>query len=75
MAVLSAVFLFKRFQNVKSDPKFDRRGVMLLIKMPERKRFWNIVLVCVLLRKNFQNSVLVHSITKIPLVVLQKFKF
>jgi hypothetical protein len=31
----------------------------------KEKRSWNAVPICVLLRKNFWNGVLVHSITKI----------
>jgi hypothetical protein len=36
---------------------------------PRKRRFWNAVLGCILLRKNFQNSVLAHSVTKIPLII------
>jgi hypothetical protein len=34
-----------------------------------KKRFQNAIPLCVLLRKNIWNGVLVHSITKIPLVL------
>jgi hypothetical protein len=38
--------------------------------MPAKKRFWNTVLVCILLRKNFWNGVPGCSITKIPLGIV-----
>jgi hypothetical protein len=64
--VKTAVFFFcKRFQNTKSNPKFDHRGVVLVIPMPGKK-----VLEhrsgCILLRKNFWNGVLAHSVEKCP---------
>jgi hypothetical protein len=34
---------------------------------PRKKGFWNAVVACVLLIKNFQNGILACSITKIPL--------
>jgi hypothetical protein len=40
-----------------TDPKSSQRGVVLVIQMPGKKRFWNAVLVCVFLRKNFWNSI------------------
>jgi hypothetical protein len=58
----------KRFQNAKSDPKFCRKGAVLVIPKPGKKRFQNAVLPCILQRKNFKNSTLVSSITKIPLL-------
>jgi hypothetical protein len=39
---------------------------VLVIVMPG-KRFWNAIPACVILRKNFQNGVLVCSVTKVPL--------
>jgi hypothetical protein len=35
--------------------------------MPGIKKFWNAILTCNLLRKNFQNSVPEHPVTKTPL--------
>jgi hypothetical protein len=52
-----------------SDPKFGQRGGGGSYIDAREERFWNTVLACVLLRKRFQNGVLAHSITKIPLSV------
>jgi hypothetical protein len=65
----STIFIKKKkFRNAKSDPKFGRRGVVLVITLPG-KMLWNAVLACVLLRKNFLNGVSAHFITKILLPV------
>jgi hypothetical protein len=45
---------------------FFQQGIFLC---QEKKRFWNAILVCVLLRKNFWNGVLACSVTKIPLLI------
>jgi hypothetical protein len=37
-----------------------------------KKGFWNAVPACVLLRKNFQNDDLPHSITEISLLLSNK---
>jgi hypothetical protein len=66
----SAIFSKKKkFQNAWSDPKFGQRGKVLVIPMPGgKKRFQNAVLACIVLRKNFRNGVLAHSIATIPLI-------
>jgi hypothetical protein len=44
--------------------------VVLVIPMPEKKKVQECrSCSCVLLRKNFQNSAPMHSITKIPVIV------
>jgi hypothetical protein len=53
--VAELFFFLKKFWNAKNDPKLSQRGVMFVISMPG-KRFWNAILACVLLRKNFRNG-------------------
>jgi hypothetical protein len=56
VGLYAALFFLKmRFWNAKSDPKFGQRGVVLY--QCQKERFWNAVLACVLLRKNFWNGV------------------
>jgi hypothetical protein len=64
------LFYLKKIRNTYSDPKFGQRGKVLVIPMSgKKKRFWNAVLACILLRKNFWNGVPARSITKIPQVM------
>jgi hypothetical protein len=53
----SAIFLKKICFGTQWPKIRLERGKVLVISMPGRKRFWNAVLACVLLRKNFWNSV------------------
>jgi hypothetical protein len=48
-----------------SDTKLGLGGELYCC--PQKEEFWNDILVCVLLRKNFQNGLLVRCVTKIPL--------
>jgi hypothetical protein len=62
----SAILLKKKIgSGMHSDTKLGPRGGVILL--PQKKEFWNDILVCVLLRKNFQNGLLVRYVTKIPL--------
>jgi hypothetical protein len=40
--------------------------------MPGKRRFWNAVLACILLRNNFENGVPARSVRKIPLILTQQ---
>jgi hypothetical protein len=48
---------------MQSDPKFSERGRGVNYIDARKKRFWNAVLACILLRKNW-NDVLMHYVTK-----------
>jgi hypothetical protein len=69
MVLGSATFLKKIGSRTQSDPKFSQRGGGVSCVDARIKRFWNVFLACVHLRKNFRNGVLAHSITKIPVAL------
>jgi hypothetical protein len=66
VAVPSAIFIWKKVLECKERPKIrlERGGVSYT--NARKKGFWNAIMACVLLRKNFQNGVLAPSITKYP---------
>jgi hypothetical protein len=63
----SAIFLEKVGSGMHSDPKFSQRGGGVSSINARKKTFWNAILVCVLLRKNFLNGGLAHSAVRMPL--------
>jgi hypothetical protein len=68
MVSASAVFLKKIGSGKHSDPKFGWRAGGVCCIDAKKKRFQNTILACVLLRNNFWNGVMTHSIPKIPLI-------
>jgi hypothetical protein len=52
---------------VHSDPKFGWRGGGVSYINDRKKRLWNGVPTCVLLRHNFQNGVPLHFVIKMHL--------
>jgi hypothetical protein len=52
---MSTIFVKKIRSEKHTDPKLRKRGGGV-ISMPGKK-FWNTVLACTLLRKNFQDGV------------------
>jgi hypothetical protein len=53
-----------------SHPKFCLREGGVSYIDARKERFRDAVLACILLRKNFQNGVLVRSVTKILLLIV-----
>jgi hypothetical protein len=76
LVIFSAIFVKKIGSGThRVTQKSVRKGEVLVISMPGKKRFHNTVAACVLLRKNFQNGILAHSITKMPLVILLPIQY
>jgi hypothetical protein len=67
--VLSVIFLLKKVPERIVTSNLVGEGRVSYTDAG-KKRFQNVIPVCVLLRKNFQNCVLACSVTKIPLNVL-----
>jgi hypothetical protein len=64
----SAILIKKTDSGILGDPKFGWRGEGVSYINARKKRFWNTVPACVLLRLNFQNGVPAHSVKKCPWV-------
>jgi hypothetical protein len=59
-SVTSTIFLKKIVSGTHSAPKFSQKGGGVTYAR-KKKRFWNIVPVCIVLRKTFWNIVPVPS--------------
>jgi hypothetical protein len=63
--------IFKRFQNAKSEPKFGRRKVVLVIPVTGKKVLKRRS-ARVFVRKNIRDGVPALPITRIPLITTRK---
>jgi hypothetical protein len=62
------LFLKRQSSGTRNDTEIGRREGCVLATSTPGKRFWNVVRVCVLLRKNFRNGV---PLQKYPWFMLQ----
>jgi hypothetical protein len=70
MVITSATLLKNLGSGTQSVTQNLAREKRLVVPMPgKKKRFWNTIPVCVLLRDNLWNGVMACSITKLPLVI------
>jgi hypothetical protein len=63
----SVIFLLNKLAERKEWPKIRLEKGGVSYTSARKKRAWNSIPACILLRKNLQNDVLMHSVTKIPL--------